>query len=78
MAIKKSKTNSTFFEDIPKVYDLRDRQRIALEKCKSLSKLTWERRSLQEQYREVHKNIYNLSLEINRLHEEIEEFTKVV
>ena len=72
MPNKKSKTNTTFFQDIPKI----DKRERALLICKALANYTQQRNILLEDIREQRKKIYNLSLEINRLHEENEELIK--
>ena len=79
MGYRKSRTDNTYFMDIPKKKDdLEQNKSKALAICKALANYTSQRTMLLEEIREQRKKIYNLSLEINRLHEENEDMVKGV
>jgi nucleoid-associated protein YejK len=74
---RKSKTDTTYFMDIPKKKDdLETNKSKALALCKALANYTSQRSMPLDEIRDQRKKIYNLSLEINRLHEENERLLK--
>lgn len=67
---RKSKTNTTFFMDIPKESS-EDRNQMLLEKCQALSRYVKERTEIADKIREDRKRLYNLSQEIHEIEQEI-------
>lgn len=77
MTKTRRKQRQVYFQDIPKPEKVkkeekRTKNEQALDICMALSRMTRERTKLVEEIREQRTKIYNLSLEINRLHEENE------
>ena len=65
---KRSKTNTKYFDDLPRI---KDKKQLAYEKSRSLANLVTQRSYLLVETREKRKKIYNLSMEINSIQNEL-------
>ena len=65
---RRTKTNTTYFADIPKA---KDAKRLAWERGMALARLVSQRTIILRESREIRKKLYNLSQEIHSIELEL-------